>query len=292
MTGKVNSLMTHAAINISDKPAKFSNRWSPKMVACVAMLTAFTCAIGLAGPAAPQTLKTKPIYGIIGKDNRENITGSQAAWTAVGQINVTGFHSSEQCTGTRVAPGIVLTAAHCVVDRVRKKAFPAKSIHFVAGVDRDISAGHAVAACVLFPDDFDINAERRSKPDLGVELTSRQALQRDLALIVLKADTDKAGLIAVAPQTLRVGQSLFHAGYHRDRRQKLMGDRSCKVVDQLGDLVVTDCDALAGSSGGPVLVEENGAWRIAAVMAANSDQATFAVPLTAWPKMMERTECR
>jgi protease YdgD len=248
--------------------------------------------IGLAGVAAAQTLKTKPIYGIIGKDNREIITGSQAAWTAVGHINVTGFHSSEQCTGTRVAPGLVLTAAHCVVDRVRKKAFPAKSIHFVAGVDRDTSAGHEVAACVLFPDDFDINAERRSKPDLGVELTSRHALQRDLALIVLKGDTERAGLILMAPQALNAEQSLFHVGYHRDRRQKLMGDRSCKVLGTDGDLIATDCDAAAGSSGGPVLVDENGAWRIAAVMVANSDQATFAVPLTAWPKMMERTGCR
>lgn len=246
----------------------------------------------MAGLATAQTLNTKPVHGIIGQDNREIVTGSAAAWTAVGQVNVTGYHASEQCTGTRVGPRLVLTAAHCVVDGVQKKAFPARNIHFVAGVDRDKSAGHAVAACVLFPDDFNINAERRAKPDLGVELASPQSLRRDLALIVLKGDTEKAGLIPVATQALNTGQSLFHVGYHRDRRQKLMGDKSCKVLDQAGDLLVTDCDAVAGSSGGPVLVEENGAWRIAAVMAANSDQATYAVPLTAWPRMMERTECR
>jgi protease YdgD len=256
--------------------------------ACAALLASFV----MANPAAAETFKTRPNYGVIGEDNRKVITDSEAAWTAVGHVNVTGYHSSEQCTGTRIAPGLVLTAAHCVVDHVKKKTFPAQSIHFVAGVDRDKSVGHGVADCVLFPDGFDMNAESRALPDMGVELASREALLHDLALIVLKTDTDKAGVIAIAPQTLQAGQSLFHVGYHRDRRQKLMGDRSCKVVDSAGDLISTDCDAVAGSSGGPVLVQENGAWRIAAVMVANSDRATFAVALTAWPEMMEKTRCR
>jgi protease YdgD len=258
----------------------------------VAVLASLTVILYSTDFTTAETFKTRPRYGIIGADNRKIITDRDAAWTAVGHVNVTGYHSSEQCTGTRVAPGLVLTAAHCVMDRVNKKAFPAKTIHFVAGVDRDKSMGHAVAACVVFPDDFKMNAKSRALPDIGVEKAPIKSLRRDLALIVLKTDTDKAGVIAMTGRVLRAGQNLFHVGYHRDRRQKLMGDRSCKVLGERDDLIATDCDAVAGSSGGPVLVEENGAWRIAAVMAANSDKATLAVPLTVWPEMMKHLGCQ
>jgi protease YdgD len=283
--------MPNVPINLAHKLSKLSDRWSPTMPACTALLALSAAFVWTAGSATAETFKTRPHYGIIGEDNRKIVSGSEAAWTAVGHVNVTGYHSSAQCTGTRVAPGLVLTAAHCVVDHARKKVFPANSIHFLAGVDRDTSVGQAVAACVLLPEDFDVNAKSRTLPDMGVEMASVRSLRRDLALIVLKIDTSKAGLISIGSQSLREGQSLFHVGYHRDRRHKLMGDRTCKVLEQPDDLITTDCDAVAGGSGGPLLVEENGAWRIAAVMVAASENATFAVPLTAWPGMMEKHEC-
>lgn len=245
-------------------------------------------------PGSPSSAQTaqKPLQpGIIGKDDRRIVNSPDRAWTAIGHVRIQGYRTSEQCTGTRIAPGLVLTAAHCVINFLRNAPHLPKYIHFTAGVDKDKNAGHAVAACVIFPDDFNIEAQTLSKPDLRTRLASLDFLRRDIALIVLKSDTANAGLIAAAPVQLPAGQSVSHAGYHRDRRQMLMLDEGCKVQGTAGDLIATDCDAVAGSSGGPVLVETDGKLAVAAVMVASSQDASFAVPLSAWPRMLANPAC-
>jgi protease YdgD len=259
--------------------------WLVKYV--FALFVAFHAAVS--GVSAAER-KLKP--GIIGEDNREMIGETPGPWTAIGHINVSGYRSSERCTGTRIAPGIVLTSAHCVINFTRKMMHPAKDIHFVAGVNRDTSVGHATARCVILPKDLVMADGSRVLPDLRTVQLSEAFLMRDMALVILIEDVPAAGAIALSTEPLSSGQQLFHAGYPADRRQVLTVDRTCRVTGKYRDLVVTDCDTVSGSSGGPILVNQKGEWHVAAIMAATTNgSGNLAVPLSIWTNILKEGQC-
>jgi protease YdgD len=251
---------------------------------CVAALA---MVVTMAG-AAERNLKP----GIIGEDDRVPVGDFPGPWSAIGHINVSGYRSLERCTGTRIAPGLVLTSAHCVVNIPRKKLHPAKNIHFLAGVDHEKNVGHSTARCVILPDDFEMDDDTRAKPDLNTSILSQRFLSRDLAIIVLNEDTPKAAVIGLATEVLSEGASIISAGYPADRRQVLTLHNACKVTAEIGGLLVTDCDTVAGSSGGPILVQKNGEWKIAALMGAISEgQGNIAVALANWTGIEAAKQC-
>ena len=84
-------------------------------------------------------------------------------WGAVGQVNVAGYRQRVECTGSLVAPNIVLTAAHCVTDPSHRKPFPVDEIHFLAGVRGSTWLRHSTAKCVHFPLDYDYGSQSFSK---------------------------------------------------------------------------------------------------------------------------------
>ncbi len=252
------------------------------------LLAIVFCALTSGSNAAERKLKP----GIIGEDNREMIGDMPGPWSAIGHINVSGHRSSERCTGTKIAPGVVLTSAHCVVNFSRKKIHPASDIHFLAGVNKDKNVGHTTARCVVLPSDLAFDDDTKVLPDIGTVRLSEAFLMRDMALVLLQEDIPAASAIGLSETPLLQGQLLFHAGYPADRRQILTVDRTCKVTGIYRDLVLTDCDTVAGSSGGPLLVDKNGEWRIAAIMGATTEgSGNITVPLSVWPNLLDQAKC-
>jgi protease YdgD len=246
----------------------------------ICFLIAFAVGLAAASSAFADT-NLRP--GIIGGDNRKPILNDVAPWSAIGQINVSGYRSYSICTGTLVAPKIVISAAHCVFDPHRKRPYPSHNIHFVAGVNREKNLGHTTADCVIFPPDFNADAAIRVLPDLGIETLSTAFLKNDLALIVLKDDLPEAGHMQWQTTTAVAGTAIIQAGYHGDRRYILTGDSTCHIKDHIDNLVTTDCDVAGGGSGGPVIEMKDDRPNIVAVMAAvNPAKGTIAVPLTNW----------
>ena len=68
--------------------------------------------------------------GIIGSDERKARESDTWPWIAIGRVNKSG---NGHCTGTLVAPDLVVTASHCLLNQRTKRMHRPESMKFVAG---------------------------------------------------------------------------------------------------------------------------------------------------------------
>src|SRR5205085_2656719 len=61
--------------------------------------------------------------GIGAHDSRVRLDPDGIPWRAVGKVQATSLNFRQTCTGTLVGPSAVLTAAHCVFNRLTQQNF-------------------------------------------------------------------------------------------------------------------------------------------------------------------------
>ena len=189
------------------------------------------------------------------------------AFSAVGRLN---FGPEKFCTGTLVAPELVLTAAHCLYDRFTGQMHGIDGAEFLAGWRDGRAEAHRGARRAVIHPDYDFGAT-----DLG-------GLASDLALVELDrpiADAEIAALVlrgGVGP-----GDEVGVVSYTHDRAERPALQQVCHVLAAEDGAVVTSCDVDFGASGAPVLSFANGAPEVVAVVSAMADLADEKVSIGA-----------
>ncbi len=209
-------------------------------------LLAVLAALALALPAAADGLRRLT--------DRDDLLG----WEAVGRLDLDG---KGFCTGTLIAPDLVLTAAHCVYDRRTNALRPADRIVFRAGL-RD---GVAIAE----RRGLQIAAHPGYTPALP---PNTENIRHDVALVrltqpITSRDADPFAIHSGG----NAGTAISVTSYGVDRAEALSRQRSCSLLGQRDEVMAFDCNVTFGSSGAPVFARVGGRGRILSLVSAGGN---------------------
>lgn len=197
---------------------------------------------------------------------RETLVSDAEAkqWRGVGRINVAGFKQRGMCTGTLIAPDVVLTAAHCLVHNKSGRPYPPDSVHFVAGWHKGSKTGHRIGRASVFHPDWPLN-----RP------VSIQSAAADIALLRLQTPmTDREGEPFTLSEVPGRDEPLTLISYRRDRPHALSRQESCNLLSARGTRLTLECMVTFGASGAPLFTGD--APGVFAVIAAKRGNLAYA----------------
>ena len=215
------------------------------------------CAALLAAPLAAPAF-AQQTSGLNALDRRGQLLG----WEAVGRLDMPGGF----CTGTLIAPDVVLTAAHCMFDN-RGRPFRASDMTFRAGYSSGTSIAEVRGEKIAYPEGYRSGADGTSTLD---------EVAKDVALVRLEKPINS---MVAAPfrihETPQEGEQVTVLSYGKGREDWLSQQRECHVQGRYaGGLMAFDCDVTFGSSGAPVFVRYGTRFRILSLISGGRNFGT------------------
>lgn len=233
-------------------------------------LILFTLAGMFTHRASAQPLAAPPPIGLF-TNERVTVPTDQLPWRAIGQLVTV---HKRKCTGTLIAPDVVLTAGHCFVDH-RGRLDPAYL--FTLSVEHNAKPQQVYADHVYVERSLFANLIRR--PD-GLVIPAHIA-PRDFAFVRLKEPIGltvgylpifEGSLSALANLLEEYRFTVTQAGYPSDRNNTLYAHKDCRAKKVQPDgRLAHRCHTLSGDSGSPIFVNIGGQDTIIAVQSSAPD---------------------
>ncbi|MGR3758519.1 trypsin-like serine peptidase [Roseobacteraceae bacterium NS-SX3] len=182
---------------------------------------------------------------------------SMPGWEAVGRLNISGRN---MCTGSLIAPDLVLTAAHCLYDQRSGRRVDPTTIRFEAGlVGREARAARAVAKAVVHPQyRFRPAGNSQIGSDIAVLRLARPISSRQIRPLAMSWSAGRGDAVGV-----------LSYNYVQSNRPSL--EQPCHVLARQSRTLVMSCRVDFGASGAPVFeVVPGRAPRLVSVISAKA----------------------
>lgn len=195
-----------------------------------------------------------------GRDDRILVDTTEMPWAAIGALQTEGGFG--YCTGTLVAPNLVLTAAHCLYDNDGTFVLPHQ---FAAGSSYGVNNGTARVLRGFHGEGYDYFAPNEplgggNGHDWGIIVLGSE-LGNDVGIVPVRELAAKD-----LSQIGRSGLVVSQAGYSWDTGDNLSGHMGCRVTDAFEDnSFLHVCDTARGDSGSPFLLQIDGQWHVIGV---------------------------